>query len=200
MAGPANKNSKAANAFIQGSGCDYYTGALPQIVRLVTDFKEKAVKVAPYQAFGPRKDGVLFFASYATTAGWLNENPELAKKLVAIWLRTSRYVQEQPEKAVPIAAAAVRDSTGGGLSDEAVKSAIQDFLFFPTFDQAAKDTFNPESPQYFTAAVRDLFNNAKEAGQVQKDASFDQYQVAEGIFKQVQSDPDLVKYIQAPVR
>lgn len=191
-------DSKAANGYLSGQ-CDYYTGALPQVVRLLTDYKDKAVEIAPYQAFGPGADGVVFYASYATTQKWLDENPETAKKLVALWMRASRYVKDSPEKVTPLASAAVKDATGGVLSDAAVATAMSRFLLFPTPDVARDVIYNQKAPTYFRTSVQQLFDNAKKAGQIPADASFDQFQVSEKVYNQVMQDQKLVDFVNAPI-
>jgi hypothetical protein len=76
----------AANAFLR-SQCDYYTGSLPQELRLLSVFKDDAVAVAPQTVFGSAPNGILFFDTYAATADWLANHAVTAEKLCPAALR-----------------------------------------------------------------------------------------------------------------
>lgn len=192
--------AKAANAFIRGE-CDFYTGAVPQIARLLysEDFKGKFVVAAPHEAFGPGKEGVLFFSTFATTSDWLEKNPETAKKLVAMWFRATRYLKERPEQTAPIVAEAVRATTGGLFDDKTTRSVMSELLVFPTFEEAESLYFDPDAPTNYFKSVNDLFKNAVKEGQVPGNLKAEEFQATEETFDALRADKKLVAYIKSPL-
>ena len=122
-------DAKAANAFATGERT-FTAGALPQEARLVysSEFEGKFIIAAPQQAFGPGEEGVLLYSLFFTRDDWLEENREVAQRLLAVWLRTTRYLREQPEVVLPIIADAVKASTGGLLDDETTEAIMTDLF------------------------------------------------------------------------
>lgn len=193
--------AKAANAFIRGE-CDFYTGAVPQEARLLysEDFEGQFIAAAPHEAFGPGEAGVLFFSTFATSAEWLAANRETAKKLVAMWFRATRYLKEQPERATPVVAEAVKETTGGLFDEATTERILTELLVFPTLEEAGELYFASDSATYYSKSVGQLFENAQKEGQVPATLDVDRFQAVEDMYREVSEDQALLDYVNAPLK
>lgn len=192
-------DAKAAEAYLAG-GCDYYTGSLPQEVRLLTHFKEQAVEIAPQEAFGPAPGGITFYSTFATTDEYLSEHRETIKKMVAIWLRAAQYAHDDVDAVVPLAYDAVKEATGNELDEASVKTAITKYLIYPDVQESKERVYNPGNPSNYINSVEELFTNAQEAGEISSGLELAPHEVNEELFQEVMKDPELVKFIAAPVK
>lgn len=143
-----SSDSQAGIAFAGGTG-DYYIGSLPQEAKLL-ESPDDFVNVGGTDILGPAG---LWFSSMAATKGWLSENSETADKLLAVYYRTMRYMQEEPDTAMPIFTEAVNSAASSTLSVETVTSILTDLERFATLPQAKEEFLNPDSPTYYKSSV-----------------------------------------------
>jgi len=141
-------DAQAAVAFEGGTG-DYYIGGLPQEAKMLQT-PGKYVKVGGSEVLGP---AALWFSSMAAKKSWLDAHADTTKKLLAIWYRTMRYLQEKPEKAMPLFTAAVNKATSSSLSVETVTSIVNSLERFATLPQAQKEFYDSSSATYYKTSA-----------------------------------------------
>jgi ABC-type nitrate/sulfonate/bicarbonate transport system substrate-binding protein len=185
---------KAALAFIAGTG-DYYFGSLPQELRMLTadDLKTKFVEAGPAELFP------LNYANFAAMSGWLENNEDTAVKLVAIWFRVTRYLDEKPERVLGIIARTLQAETGGVLSDEQTRLALTRFMYFAPYDKAQATYFDPSSPTRETLALEELYRQARADKQIPATAQYADYEVSARYFTLLTGRTDLIQKINAPL-
>lgn len=191
---PFPNEDKGALAFIQGQ-CDYYFGSLPQEIRMVSSpsLKSKFVVAGPSSLFP------LNYSNFSATQGWLTKNQDTALRLIAVWFRTTKYLDEKPGVVLPIVAKAVQTATGGVLSPTATKAALTQFNYFAPFDKAYNSYFNPKSPTWEGSALSQLFAQGKKEGTVPKNLNWRTVEISSVMFKKLQARKDLVARINAPI-
>jgi ABC-type nitrate/sulfonate/bicarbonate transport system substrate-binding protein len=195
-------DEKSAAAFVSGSG-DFYTGALPQEARLLysPEFKSQFVEAAPQQAFGEGVEGGVLYSTMASTQTWLSAHPTVAKKFLAMWYRAVQYLHDDPQRILPIVSASVQASVGGVFPANVTNAAMTQLNVFPTFDQARTTVYGATSPTNYLAALRYQAKQAGAAGQIPGGTSLDSFETtAASVYEQLAADPQLVNYINAPLR
>lgn len=186
-------DSKAALAFEHGTG-DFYTGALPQQSKLLLDHPDKYVNVGGYEILGAAG---LAYDTWATSTKFLQAKPDIAKKLVALQLRTARYIREDLDAAAPKLAALVTKASSTELPVPTVKLLASQFTKFLTPADLEKDVFNPSSALFWqNEAKLDAQQNAKD---LPEGFTVDQAEVSEEWFKRYQADPKLVAWVNKPL-
>lgn len=184
-------DAAAALAFQRGTG-DYYMGSLPQEAKLVAT--PGYVNVGGSEILGPAG---LWFSTMVSTDKWLADNPETVKKLVAIWLRFSRYAAEDFDRVAPMWVAATNERAGAAFTVAEFTDTMK-LLYFPTLEHAQQTIFNPDSDVYWRKSV-DFYtgqNSADLPGGVDPDDNA----LEQNFFEQVAADPDLVAWINAPLK
>ena len=183
----------AGFAFESGEG-DYYTGALPQEIRLLT-VSDNYVNVGGHEILGPAG---LWYSTMLSDQTWLDENEETALKLLAIWYRTMRYVKERREFTLPIWTESLNERMGSDTFDvDQTRIAIAEFEFFPTMEEAAEGVFNPESDLYWQNSVDHYLPSVEN---VPADFDVDTFEVAGKYYDALRARPDLVEWINAPLK
>jgi len=194
-------DGKSADAFVAGTG-DFYTGSLPQEARLLysAEFKGQYVTAAPQQAFGPGTQGGVLYSTFAATQTWLNTHASVAAKLAAVWYRAVNYLNKKPSVVLPMIATAVKESTGGVLPQDVTKAAMLSLNYFPTFNSARTYVFGTGSATNFLTAARYQGAQAIAAKQIPAGTDLAPFQAEGQVYRQVSSDPALVKFINAPIK
>jgi ABC-type nitrate/sulfonate/bicarbonate transport system substrate-binding protein len=187
-----------ANAFLRDQ-CAYYTGSLPQELRLLSEYKEDAVAVAPQLVFGTAPNGILFYTTYATTSDWLAKHPETAQKLWAVQLRFAQIVKARPPALVDRAVAAAKDLTGSALNHEAISLALSSYLSFPTYDEIRSSIFKSGDPLNFYDNAERLLADAKKIGGAPADAEVRTFQVERQVFEKLGANEELMRWINKPL-
>ncbi len=127
-------DAKAAAAFQSGVG-DYYTGSLPIQSALLLDHPADYVDVGGYQVLGPAG---LSYDTWTTNDSWLTANPQLALKVLAVVLKTSRYINADLTAAAPQLTQLVNTASSGNLPVAQVKLLATSFSDFLTPVQLAE--------------------------------------------------------------
>lgn len=195
-------DEKSAAAFVSGTG-DFYTGALPQEARLLysSEFASQFAEAAPQQAFGEGVQGGVLYSTMATTQTWLSAHPTVAKKFLAMWYRAVQYLHEDPQRILPIISASVQASVGGVFPASVTQAAMTRLNSFPTFDQARTVVYGATSSTNYLAALKYQAQQAAVAGQIAKGTNLESFETgAATVYEQLAADPQLVKYIDGPVR
>lgn len=141
-------DAQAAVAFEGGNG-DYYIGGLPQEAKML-ESPDKYVNVGGSDVLGP---AALWFSSMAAKKSWLDDNKATTNKLLAIWYRTMRYMQEKPDEALPLFTDAVNKATSSSLSVKTVTSIVTDLERFATLPQAQKEFYSSSSDTYYKTSA-----------------------------------------------
>lgn len=186
-------DAKAALAFEGGQG-DFYTGALPQQSKLLLDHPGQYVNVGGYEILGPAG---LAYDTWATSQHFLATKPDVAKKLVAIQLRTARYIRERLNQAAPKLAALVTKASSTSLPVATVKLLASQFTKFLTPADLTSGVFDPASPVFWqNEAKLDAVQNAKD---LPSGFRLDQADVEQQAFANYQADPQLVAWVDKPL-
>jgi ABC-type nitrate/sulfonate/bicarbonate transport system substrate-binding protein len=183
----------AGFAFQGGEG-DYYTGALPQQIRLLT-LSDEFVNVGGHEILGPAG---LWYSTMLSDQPWLDANEETALKMLAIWYRTMRYVKERREFSLPIWTKSLNNVMGSDtFTVEQTRIAIAEFEFFPTMEEAAEGVFNPESDLHWRNSVEHYLPSVED---VPDGFDADTYEVSGKYYALLRARADLVEWINAPLK
>ena len=183
----------AGFAFESGEG-DFYTGALPQQIRLLT-VGDEYVNVGGHEILGPAG---LWYSTMLSDQTWLEENEERTLKLLAIWYRTMRYVEERFDYALPIWTASLNERMGSDtFSVDQTRVAIEEFEFFPTMEEAAEGVFNSDSDLSWRNSVAHYLPNVEN---VPEDFTVDDYEVHSKYYDALIANEELVAWINAPLK
>jgi ABC-type nitrate/sulfonate/bicarbonate transport system substrate-binding protein len=191
----------AANAFLRGE-TDFYTGDLPQEARLTysKDLRDRFILAAPQQAFGPGEQGVLLYSVFFTRQDWLQKNPETAKKLLAVWFRTTRYLHERPNVVLPIVADAVKTSTGGVLDSDITQAVMTRLNYFPTFKDAGPYYYSPAKSTYYVKSIKFHYDLAVKEGQIKPGTNLMSFEREKQVYDALKRDKALMAFINAPLK
>lgn len=183
----------AGFAFESGEA-DYYTGALPQQIRLLT-VSDEYVNVGGHEILGPAG---LWYSTMLSDQTWLEENEETALKLLAIWYRTMRYVEERFDYALPIWTESLNERMGSDtFSVDQTRIAIEEFEFFPTMEEAAEGVFNSESDLSWRNSVAHYLPSVEN---LPADFNADEYEVHSKYYDALRAREDLVAWVNAPLK
>ena len=185
-------DAQAAQAFLGGTG-DYYTGSLPQTTKLLFDFGDQFVSVGGTEVLGA---GGLWFSTEITSAEWLEENRDVAMRLLGAWYRSTRFLAEVPDKAIPLMREQLNELAAATFTDEEVKFLVDNLVALMTFEEAKERAFNPDSDIYWRISVDHYVAVNQEvlpAGFEVDDVFLD-----EEIFREFASNSSLVDQVQAP--
>jgi ABC-type nitrate/sulfonate/bicarbonate transport system substrate-binding protein len=187
-------DSKAATAFLGGTG-DFYMGSLPQETSLLLHHSDKVVNMGGTEILGPAG---LWYSTNATDADTVSKDPATLKKLIAIWYRAAAYLKQNPDKALPIIRETINAHAGASFSEAETKINFDQFLTFPTFDEAAKTVFDPSSELYWKRSLDYYEQQNKKSGDLDASTDTSQFNVEEQLFHKVASDPKLKAWIHKP--
>jgi ABC-type nitrate/sulfonate/bicarbonate transport system substrate-binding protein len=185
-------DAKAALAFEKGIG-DYYMGSLPQEMKLLSQ-PDLYVNVGGTEVLGPAG---LWYSAMLSMEPWMSENKETLLKLHAIWYRTTRYINEQPERVVPIWASNINQRAAASFSTKDVNE-MATFLQYPTIEQAKSSVFNDKSELSWRKAMAFYIPQNKE--KLPEDFTSGKYQMEQAFFEEFQKRTDLINWVNAPLK
>ncbi|MBL7501140.1 ABC transporter substrate-binding protein [Frankia sp. CNm7] len=186
-------DAKAAAAFQSGEG-DFYTGSLPIQSALLLDHPDDYVNVGGYEVLGPAG---LAYDTWTTSQGWLDENPELALKVLAVVLKTSRYIDDNLDSAAPKLTDLVNTASAGSLPVDQVKLLATEFTDFLTPEDLTSKVFAPASPYYWQNEVKLDIEQSSPA----PPADYDPAEVAnaEEWFQKLRANSALMSWVNGPL-
>jgi ABC-type nitrate/sulfonate/bicarbonate transport system substrate-binding protein len=189
--------NKAAEAYLHGTG-DYYIGDLDQQAKMLYDpsLKGQFVEAAPFNAFGP---GGLWYSTMAASQAWLQGNQELMLKLLAIYYRTTRYLQAEPHVVVPIVAAEVKKISGATFPYAVTYQIMTQLNDFPTWQRAQAQYFAAGSPLNQAKSISYLWAADQKTHIVPKSLHWQTFEVAQEYFDKMLNDPALMRFVNAPL-
>jgi hypothetical protein len=118
-----------------------------------------------------------------------------------MWYRAVQYLHEDPQRILPIISASVQASVGGVFPASVTQAAMTRLNSFPTFDQARTAVYGATSSTNYLAALKYQAQQAGVAGQIAKGTNLESFETgAATVYEQLAADPQLVKYIDGPVR
>jgi len=183
----------AGFAFESGEA-DYYTGALPQQIRLLT-VNDENVNVGGHEILGPAG---LWYSTMLSDQTWLDENEETALKLLAIWYRTMRYLRDRTEFALPIWTKSLNARMGSdAFTVDQTRIAIAEFEFFPTMEEAGDGVFNRDSDLSWYNSVAHYLPSVEN---LPADFNADTYEVHRKYYDALRARDDLVAWVNAPLK
>jgi len=138
-------DEKAALAMLGGTG-DFYMGGLPSEINLMMNHPDRFQRIGGTEILGP---GGLWYSNVASTKEWLAENEDTALRIMAMSYRYNRYVNEDPDKVLPIVVDSINAHSGVSTDNEEIKFIFSTFLEFRTYQDEKEVTFNPDSPLYW---------------------------------------------------
>ncbi len=188
-------DEKAATAFLSGSG-DFYTGSLPQEVKLLTGFGDKFVNVGGAEVIGPAG---LYYTTLASTSDWLAKNHTTALKLAAIAMRAAEYVQKKPNVAIPIIKSNLNAHAASALTDAQIEQNLKTFDLYITPALAASLVYK-QGPFYYLKSVAYYQNAAKKAGELPAGSKMGQWDAELTIYKQLKADKTLWAWVNQPIK
>jgi ABC-type nitrate/sulfonate/bicarbonate transport system substrate-binding protein len=186
-------DAKAAAAFQSGVG-DYYTGSLPIQSALLLDHPADYVDVGGYEVLGPAG---LAYDTWTTSDSWLTKNPQLALKVLAVVLKTSRYINADLGAAAPQLTQLVNTASSGDLPVAQVKLLATQFSDFLTPQQLSSRVFATTSPYYWQNEIKLDIQQSTPAPPSGYDATA--VADAQSWFTKLQADPQLVAWVNAPL-
>ncbi|MHB8692531.1 MAG: ABC transporter substrate-binding protein [Solirubrobacteraceae bacterium] len=152
-------DAQAALAFEHGTG-DYYTGALPQQAALLLNHPDQFVNAGGSEVLGATS---ATYDTWTTSQSWMADHPVLAKKVLAVVLKTNRFIKERLSQAAPMLAALVNKAASSNFSAAEVALLAHQFSDFLTPQELTAKVFNPSNPYYWQ-------NEAKVAADQNKSA------------------------------
>jgi ABC-type nitrate/sulfonate/bicarbonate transport system substrate-binding protein len=186
-------DEKAALALVGGTG-DFYMGGLPSEINLLQNHPDQFKLIGGAEILGPAG---LWYSNIASTKQWLAKNPDAVFKIMAMSYRYNRYVQDQPDKILPIVVKAMNDHSGVATTAENLKFIFDTFLDFRTYQQDQKTTYDPTSPlfwetsaKYYTPLSTDL-----PAG-----ADYNNQNPLNDWFNKFLQQKDLLAWVDAPLK
>lgn len=185
-------DSQAGIAFAGGTG-DYYVGSLPQEAKLL-ESPDKFVNVGGSDILGPAG---LWFSSTAANKKWLAANSATTDKLLAVWYRTMRYMQEKPNVAMPLFTKIVNKATSSELSVKTVTSIITDLERYATLPQAKAEFLDPSSKTYYKTSVD--FYQKENKDVIPADYSQSKSIVIQQAIDSLEKDSALIKWVNKPL-
>jgi ABC-type nitrate/sulfonate/bicarbonate transport system substrate-binding protein len=186
-------DAKAAAAFQSGEG-DYYTGSLPIQSALLLDHPKDYVNVGGYEVLGPAG---LAYDTWTTSQSWLDKNPRLALKVLAVVLKTSRYINGNLDSAAPKLTDLVNTASSGSLPVDQVKLLATQFTDFLTPEQLTSKVFAADSPYYWQNEAKLDIQQSSPA----PPAGYDPATVAnaEAWFQKLRADAALMTWVNGPL-
>lgn len=188
-------DAKAATAFLQGQG-DFYMGSLAQESKLLGDYPDQFVNVGGPEVLGP---GGLWYGTSAVEERYLEANPETVERLVAIWMRTARYLNERPDMVIPVLKDALNEHAGATFTNGEIKDQIEHYLQFTDPTVAAADTYNPESSLYWRRSLDFYAEQNLKNGSLPKSADVDALSQQENVYNEVIQDKALMEWVNSPL-
>lgn len=188
-------DAKAATAFLQGQG-DFYMGSLAQESKLLNDFPDQFVNVGGAEVLGA---GGLWYGTAAVDQSYLESNRETVEKLVAVWMRTARYINEEPKTIVPVLVDALNEHAGATFTADQIDAQLRDYVQFVDPTTAAEDTYNPESSLYWKNSLRFYAEQNQADGNLAADVDLDDFNVQEKVYKDVIENEELMSWVNSPL-
>ena len=188
-------DAKAATAFLQGQG-DFYMGSLAQESKLLGDFPEQFVNVGGAEVLGP---GGLWYGTAAVDASYLKSNKDTVEKLVAIWMRTARYINEKPELVIPVIKDALNEHAGATFTDEQIEDQLANYVQFTDPTVAAEATYNPDSSLYWKKSLDFYAAQNVASGDLPEGTDLDELNQQENVYKDVIKNKDLMDWVDSPL-
>lgn len=186
-------DEKAALALIGGTG-DFYMGGLPSEINLLQNHPDQFKLIGGAEILGPAG---LWYSNIASTKQWLADNPDTAYKIMAMSYRYNRYVNEQPDKVLPIVVKAMNDHSGVATNEENIKFIFDNFLAFRTYQDDQKTTYDSTSPLFWE-------NSAKYYVPLSTDlpagADYKNQNPLNDWFNNFLQQKDLVAWVDAPLK
>lgn len=183
-------DAKAANALITGNG-DIYIGSLPQQKALIK--QGGFVNIGGTEILGASG---LWYDTMMTTEEFIAENPEVCKKLFAVYFSAVNVFYKDPTAVAPIAAAYLTETTGSQFTVEDWLDMQTNYDIFQTLDAAKAAFYNPESARYWKVSAEAQMAQLVSDGALTNPKTVDYYYgQSQEIFEALLADEALVAQI-----
>lgn len=185
--------SASALAFIKGVG-DYYMGDLPEETKILTEFPDKFVMVGGADLLGPAG---LWYSTMSSQQSWLDSHKSTALKMMAVWYRMMRILNDRPDSVMPQFASLINAQIGSNFTPSQVEYTVTHLDDFFTLQQAANTAFSPQSPLYWKTSA-DFYAKA-DASSLPSNFNVPTYILDNTYFEQLLADKSLVNWINSPL-
>ena len=185
-------DEKAALALIGGTG-DFYMGGLPSEINLLQNHPDQFKLIGGAEILGPAG---LWYSNVASSTEWLEANPEVALRIMAMSYRFNRYVQEKRDVVLPIVVKAMNDLSGVATNEENLSFIFDTFLDFRTYQQDQETAFNPDSPFYWENSAKYYVEKSTE---LPEGADYNKQNPMNEWFETFLQRPDLLGWVDAPL-
>lgn len=186
-------DEKAALAMIGGTG-DFYMGGLPSETNLLQNHPDQFKLIGGAEILGPAG---LWYSNIASSKQWLASNEDAALRIMAMSYRFNRYVQEQPDKVLPIVADAMNAHSGVATTAKDLKFTFDTFLSFRTYQQDKDTAFNPSSNLYWENSAKYYVQNSKD---LPAGADYKNQNPLNDWFNKFLQRQDLLNWVDAPLQ
>jgi ABC-type nitrate/sulfonate/bicarbonate transport system substrate-binding protein len=183
---------KAALAFESGVG-DFFLGTLPQEAKLLAQ-SDRYINVGGHEILGPAG---LWYSSMVGLEPWLTNNKDTVMKLLAIWYRVSRYINERSDVIIPIWTRIIDERAAASFSVAQVKT-ITGLMWFPNTADAKAKVFSPDSELYWRRSMD--YYVAQNKDKLPDDFGGDKYNYEQVYFEELLKNAALMQWIQAPLK
>lgn len=179
-------------AYIGGTG-DYYMGSLPQEAKMLYGSPDEFVNVGGHDLLGP---AAVFYSTMIANESWLAENHDTAMKLLAVWYRTMKYLDERPEEILPRFTELMNERTASNFTEEQVGFIVTTLEDFMTLERAKLQTYNASSDLYWQRSVDEYVSKAET---LPDDFSVGKYLPNEEFFDNFLQEAELVRWVESPL-
>lgn len=185
-------DAKAALAFETGVG-DFYMGSLPQEAKLLSQ-PDRYVNVGGHEILG---DAGLWFSSTVGLAPWLESNKETVMKLLAVWYRTVRYINEKPDSVIATWTKRINQQAAAAFTEDDMRNILK-LLYYPNIEEAKKTFYNKESPLYWKRSIN--YYVPQNADKLPADFDSGKYNIEETLFLEFLKRNDLIAWVNSPLK
>lgn len=185
-------SAKAGLAFESGVG-DYFMGNLPTEAKLLSQ-PERYVSVGGHEILGPAG---LWYSSMVALDPWLANNKDTVMKLLAIWYRVSRYIDERNDQIMPTWQRIINERASASFSLDDMRR-ITGLMWYPNIAQSKATVFNTGSDLYWRQSMDYYVPQNKDKLPV--DFGGDKYNYEEVYFQALLKDTALIQWIEAPLK
>ncbi|GIN59410.1 hypothetical protein J8TS2_37290 [Lederbergia ruris] len=105
---------------------------------------------------------------FAARREWLEENPELSKKLLKAFFKTLNYIEENPDDSFPIIVEHMK-KVGTEISEEQLESVWNEMEFFPSgVEFYQNEVLNPDGNFYWQDRFQAVVDIMEDEGKIEK--------------------------------
>lgn len=130
---------------------------------------------------------------------YLKSNTDTVEKLVAIWMRTARYINEEPDLVIPVIRDALNEHAGATFTDDQIKDQLANYVQFTDPTIAAEETYNPDSSLYWKKSLDFYAEQNIASGDLPEGTDLDALNRQEDVYQDVLKNTQLMEWVNSPL-